>query len=71
MKALMCLLLGGHHWLGPRVVEGRVRLVCGYGCGATSEGIETLGQQRLREQRTVLPFNLNLLVHRGQRKRVA
>ena len=64
----LCLVLGGHDWQGPRIAEGRMRLVCSYGCGAMSDGIETRGQEMERAQRTVRPF-LNLIVSRDTRAR--
>lgn len=34
--------------------DGKLRVTCGYGCGWRSMGIETRGQERVREQREQL-----------------
>lgn len=68
MTRVLCAVFGGHDLGVPQVKDGRVRLVCRYGCGYMSVGVETRGQEQLRLQRTVRPF-LNLIVSRDTRAR--
>ena len=70
LRPVLCASLGGHAWQGPKSVDGRVRLVCGYGCGAMTRGVETLGQEQERIRHQVVPF-LNLKQIRDTRRRVA
>ena len=69
-RRVLCASLGGHAWQGPKSVAGRVRLVCGYGCGAMSAGVETRGQEQERVRHQVVPF-LNLKQIRDARRKVA
>ena len=66
LRRVLCASLGGHAWQGPKSVEGRVRLVCAYNCGAMTKGVETRGQEQKRIRHQVIPF-LNLQVPRGRR----
>lgn len=70
LRSLLCLALGGHQVRGPVVVDGRLRLTCGYGCGWQSVGIETRGQERIRQQqaRRVVGF---APARRGEQRRIA
>lgn len=63
LTRILCAVLGGHDWQGPRYLHGRVRMVCGLGCGAMSRGVEVGPQAR-----KVVPINL-LLVRGSHRKR--
>ena len=63
LTQFLCWALGGHQYQGPRYLHGRVRMVCGLGCGAMSRGVEVGPQAR-----KVIPINL-LLVRGSHRRR--
>lgn len=70
IRRVLCAVLGGHAWQGPRAIDGRVRLVCGYGCGAMSVGVETRGQAQ-QARAKVIPMNLLVVRRAEKRTRVA
>ena len=49
LRPLLCAVLGGHQPM-VKLHDGRVRMVCAFNCGWQSIGVETLGQQRIRER---------------------
>mgnify|MGYP001584666384 CR=1 FL=1 len=67
----LCWALGGHMPIA-KSVDGKLRMTCAYGCGWRSAGIETLGQQRGREEqeRRVLTIR-KWQQKRAQRREVA
>lgn len=69
LRRSLCFVLGGHAWQGPRSIEGRLRLTCGYGCGAVTAGVQTLGQERAARDQKVRWMNLRQV--RDGRRRVA
>lgn len=71
LRSVLCAVLGGHQWQGPRLIEGRLRLVCALGCGALSSGIETLGQERARQQQARRVVGFVPGSRRGEQRRVA
>lgn len=70
MKALCWFFHGGHAWSLPKVIDGKLRLECQYGCGARSSGIETRGQELQRERRQVKSFGA-WIRYQDERRRVA
>ena len=66
----LCAVLGGHMPIA-KSVDGRLRMVCAYGCGWMSRGVETLGQQRDREQQERRVLTIRKWQQRGQRREVA
>ncbi len=69
MRRLLCRLMGAHEVRGPRVKDGRLRLVCEF-CGWQSDGVETLGQQRQREREwRIVPRQMRRLIDTRERRR--
>lgn len=68
---LLCAVLGGHAWSLPRAVNGRLRLVCQYGCGAMSQGIETRGQELAKRPINLLSYRADRSVWSERKERVA
>lgn len=56
-SSVLCWIFGGH-WKVDRWKDGRYRLVCGYGCGWESRGVQTQGQEAIQAQK-VIPMNTN------------
>lgn len=71
MRQLLCAILGGHSWGLPCVIHGRLRVRCLFDCGAMSAGVETLGQERVREQQARRVVGFVPGSRRGERRRVA
>lgn len=38
LRRVLCAVLGGHDFGWPRLIDGRMRQRCMYGCGALTKG---------------------------------
>lgn len=71
MRSLLCFLLGGHSLGLPKVIDGRYRRACQYGCGYMTTGIETRGMERQRVNRNLILYRSQHSIWQGRERKIA